>query len=481
MGAFLTNDKNGYYWILLSYLADSNIYITDSTLLPNTPSKLQSYVDFYPELYNPVLPQKLTFEINGRPVAYAIVSLPSGLVYADIGVPIGRFTLVVKDEAGNVLKTESYNAKNYAMFLGVMAQSYDERRTDIEANKADQRFQQMRSGRLYNILGAYFDFPPPPGWDTQKYRDAILGGCGPGFISAFFFGSTKRGVVDVIKSITCEDPTVSQALGGIRWRVRSAANSAPDDPGTKGFYVTSQANIGHVFVPPHYKAILSSELWWANAADILVNGSERTVVDEQIIKKTNSYIEAPVSGPFDLQSQTLQFSVEEEGVPGTKVFYNTSFILPTTNAFMAAADIVAQNPGLTDAVHGSADGLLRIGVYPVAGKTFKITIVSGTALPQLGWRPGASVHVAPDQLDNPWQTTVVALSAGAVNFVQGIDFNLVQETGEIVWLPSTALNVGVPPAGTVLEADYTYQMRREILKEVELVKEANSIINFEWA
>jgi len=481
MGAFLSTDKNGYYWILLSYLADENIYVTDSTLVPNTPSKLQTYLDFYPALYNPVLPQRLTFEINDRPVAYAIITDPSGMVYTDIGVPHGKFTFTTKDAAGNVLKVEAFNAKNYAMFLGVMAQSYDERRTEIELNKADQRFKQMRSGRVFNILGAMFDFPPPPGWDTQKYRDAVLGGCGPGFISSFFHGSTKKGVVDTIKSITCEDPEVFEARRGVRWVVRTNVNAAPDDPGTKGFYITDQANMGHVFVPPHYRAVLASELWWANAADIVVNGSSRSVTDEEIIKKTNSFVEAPIPGPFDLQSRTLQFSIEEVGDPTTKTTYNTTFPLPTTDAYMAAATILAQNPGLTDAVHGSIDGLLRIGVYPEAGKVFRITIVSGTALSQLGWNPGDSADVAPDQLDNPFQTTPVSLTVDATTFIDGIDFVSVPETGEIVWFPSTALNIGVPPSNTVLVAAYTYQMRREIIKEVELVKHVNSIINYEWA
>jgi hypothetical protein len=481
MGAFLTSDKNGYYWILLSYLADENIYVTDTTLLPNTPSKLQTYVDFYPELYNPVLPQKLTFEINEVPVAYAIITSPSGMVYVDIGVPLGRFTLVTKNAAGDVLRTESYNAKNYAMFLGVMAQSYNERRTDIEANMADQKFQEMRSGRVYNILGAYFDFPPPPGWDVAKYRAAVLGGCGPGFISSFFHGTTKEGVTGTIKSITCEDPTVGPAQGGVRWVVRNQANSNPTDPGAKGFFVTSQANIGHAFTPPHYRAILASELWWANAVDVTVNGSTMVVPDEQIVKLTNSYIEAPISGPFDLAGLTLQFSIEEVGDPSTKLTYNTSFPLPTTDAFMAAADIVAQNPTLTDAVHGSIDGLLRIGVYPVAGKTFRITITAGTALPVLGWKVGDSADVAPDQLANPWLTTPVGLTVGAVTFTDGVDFVSIPATGEIVWLASTSINIGVPPAGTVMDAAYTYQMRREIIKEVELVKHINDVIRYQWA
>lgn len=481
MGAFLTTDKNGYYWILLSYLADENIYVTDPSLLPYTPSKLQTYLDFYPELYNIALPQKLVFKVNGRPLAYAIITDPSGLVYIDVGVPHGQFTLTTHLAATDqLLKTEIFNAKNYAMFLGVMAQSYDERRTQIEINKADQRFKQMRSGRVYNILGAMFDFPPPPGWSTDKYRAAILGGCGPGFISSFFHGSTKKGVIDTIKSITCEDPTVYPARRGVRWVVRTAANSAPDDPGTKGFFVTTKANLSHVFTPPHYRAVLASEAWWANAVDIVVNGSSRTVTDEQMIKKTNSYVEGRVPGTYDLSSLTLQFTIEEVGDPSTKIAYNTSFILPTVNAFQAAADILAQNPSLTGAIHGSTDGLLRIGVAPVAGKVFRITVVSGTAMSQLGFKAGDSADVAPDQLENPFLITAVMLTDGVTNFIDGVDFVSIPETGQIVWFPSTSVNIGVPPAGSVLTAAYTYQMRREIVKEVDLVKHADSIINYEW-
>lgn len=482
MGAFLSTDKNGYYWILLSYLADENIYVTDSSLLPYTPSKLQTYVDFYPELFNPALPQKLVFEVNGKPIAYAIITDPSGIVYTDVGVPHARFTLVTRlVDTNEILKTEIFNAKNYAMFLGVMAQSYDERRTQIELNKADQKFQQMRSGRVFNILGAMFDFPPPPGWDTEKYRAAVLGGCGPGFISSFFHGATKKGVVDTIKSITCEDPDVFPAQRGIRWVVRTSANSAPDDPGTRGFYVTSEANLSHVFVPPHYKAIMASEAWWSHASDVVVNGSVRVVTDEQMIKKTNSYVEAKIPGPFDLQSRTLQFSIEEVGKPETKLNYNTTFPLPTVNAFQAAATILLQNPSLTDAVHGSASGLLRIGVYPVAGKVYRITIVSGTAMEAMGFKAGDSADVAPDQLENPWLTTPVTLADGVTTFTDGVDFTSVPETGQIVWEPSTAINIGVPVAGSVLVAGYSYQMRREILKEVDLVKDSNAIIQFEWS
>jgi hypothetical protein len=64
--------------------------------------------------------------------------------------------------------------------------------------------------------------------------------------------------------------------------------------------------------------------------------------------------------------------------------------------------------------------------------------------------------------------------------VDGVDFTSIPETGQIVWNPSTVLNTGVPLAGVILQANYSYQMRREILQLAERAKEVNDIIQFEW-
>jgi hypothetical protein len=479
MGSFFTQDKSGYYWFLLGYLQDENIYVRDSRLLPYTPGKSQTYVDFYPALYNPVLPQSVQFKVNDQTVAWAKISLASGAAYTDIPVPLGAFKL--ETWHGSVLlKTEQFISKNYAMFLGVQAQSYDERLADLDLVKADQDFIQMRSDSLYPILGAMFDFPPPPGWDVQQYRDAILGGCGPGLRQAFFDGTTKAGVSEAIEAVTCELPTIYQGQRGNRWTVFDNANSDPANPAARGFYITDNADISHVFTPPHYRAVMASQIWWARSSLIVVNGSVRTPPTEDMLKNTDSYIEAPVPEMYDLQSRTLTFTIEQPGVRFTTQTFFTSFILPTFTAADVAAGILAANPSLTSAVYATAVGMVRIGVPPQAGKVFRITIIGGSALEQLGWRIGQSVDITPDSLANPWLTTPVTITDGVTTWVDGVDFTSIPETGEIVWKPSTALNTGVPLAGVTLQANYSYQMRREILQLAERAKEVNDIIQFEW-
>ena len=481
MGAFLTQDKSGYYWFLLGYLQDKNVYIRDGRLLPYTPGKLQTYVDYYPSLYNPVLPVTLTFKINGSQAAAAKISQPTGAAYANVSVPLGAFTFETWNGA-TLLRTEHFISKNYAMLLGVQAQSYDERLSDINLIKADIDFSQMRSERIYPIIGAMLGLAPPPGWSVQQYRDAILGNpMFPGLRQAFFDGTTQAGILGAAEAITQVPAALAPGQNGIRWTVRSRANSQPANPASMGFYVTSRADMSHAFAPPHYPAVCAFENWWGHAAILTVNGSVRTPPPETLRKATNSFLEGQVPQPYNLQGQTLVFTVNQPGVLFTTRTYSTTFGIPTVTAAQVAAQILSQNPGLTSAVYATAAGTLRLGVPPQAGKVFRITITGGSSLQSLGLVIGQSVDVSPDQASpTHGLTTPVSITDGATTWADGTDFNSVPATGQIVWNPSTAANTGVPPAGTLLTATYSYQMRREVMAVVEAAREVNDILEYVW-
>ncbi len=500
MGAFLSANKNGYWAFILTYLADKNVYVKDQSLLPYTPSKLQTYVDLWPALYNPALPETLVLEINGIAVASGVINTPLGLLSADLPVPLGSFTLVTRRKStGETLRIEKYNSKYFAWILGVMAQGLDERLTAINLTKSDQRFSTIRTSRLYPVVGVFFEFAPPPGWEDPKYRAAILGGCGPGFTQSFLDGGTKGGVEETIKSITCQDPVVKPARNGIRWVVRTRANWDPTDP-NRCFYVrdrahTDPSNPDTPLYLPHRRAVVASGLFWDDAVDIDVPGSQRSVgigsippvPQEDLVRVTESFLQSPVAGPYNgpgLDSLNLKFTIrtddEATGASSVATYY-TAFPMPTHDAITAAANIRVANPTLTDAVYADAAGHLRIGVYPQAGKVFTITIVGGTALPVLGLNVGDSVEVAPDNLANPWIVGVISLVDSLGNpFVQGVDFTIDISTGEVIWIPSTVINNNVPPAGTVLFASYVYEMRREIQAIVSRVKDCNDIIKYAW-
>ena len=486
MGSFYTPNKGGAFWTLVSYLADENVWIKDRTLLPYTTSRLQIYTDLFPSLYsgNPYYPTVLSVWINDVLVGYGFVANPAGLFYVPLPVPKDNFKLEVRDEFGTIVyRTEFWNAKNYAMFLGVTAQSLEERLSDLQLLKADQRFQTIRTGRLYAVVGAFFNFPPPAGWTDDEYRHAILGhtpDC-PGFVKSFFYGASRKGVVDTIKSITCSTVEVKRAKDVFTWVLYDDANApSPTDPGALSWFITDDANLGHVFAYPNQRAILLDDDFFNKAAVLTVDGSERTVTAESVSKGTGSFIEAPVVQPFDLAGLSLDISIETLNTPGTLVNYSTSFPLPTTTAATAAAYMLAQNPGLTAAVYGAPDGHLRVGTAAVAGAIQRITIVGGTACAALGLVPGTTQDVHPDQLANPWVLGTVALTAGAISFTQGVEFNLVAGTGEIVWAPSSIANPNVPPAGSVFTAAYTYQMRREIEKMAELAKSVDTALVFQY-
>lgn len=486
MGSFYTPDKGGAFWALVSYLADKNVWIKDRTLLPFTPSRQQIYTALYPDQYsgNPYYPTVLSVWINNVLAGYGFVNTPDGLFYVPLNVPKDNFKLEVRDELGTtVLTTEFWNAKNYAMFLGVAAQSLEERRADLELVKADQRFQKIRTGRLFAVLGEFFDFPPPPGWTDAQYRAAILGdndGC-PGFVKSFFKGSLRKGVVDTIKSITCDDVEVLRAKDVFTWVLYDDANApSPTDAGALAWFITDDANLSFPFVYPNQQAVLLDNAFFQKGVVLQVGGSERTVTDEDVFKSTNSFIEAPIVEPFDLAGKTLDLSVEVLDVPGSLVNYSTTFPLPTTTAAGAAAEMLLQNPGLTSAVYGTLDGHLRIGIPPVAGQTQRLTIVGGSACADLGLVPGTTMDIHPDVLANPWVVSGMALVYGAFTYTQGVEFDLDATRGQIVWKASSLANPNVPPAGAIFKASYTYQMRREIEKMAELAKSVDSAIVFQY-
>ncbi len=325
MGSFYTPDKGGYYWTLISYLADRNVWIKDRTLLPYTPNRTQIYTDLFPDLYsgNPYYPTVLSVWINDTLVGYSFVTNPAGLFYLPLPVPKDNFKLEVRDEFGTrVLKTEFWNAKNYAMFLGVTAQSLEERRVDLELLKADQRFQTIRTGRLFSVVGEFFDFPPPPGWTDDEYRHAILGhspDC-PGFVKSFFRGASRKGVVDTIKSITCSPVVVQRAKDVITWVLYDDANAPnPTDPGAEAWFLTDDANLNYPFVLPNQQIALLDNDFFNKAAVLSIDGSLRSVPAESVAKGTDSFVEASVVEPFDLAGLTLDISIEVLNSPGTLV------------------------------------------------------------------------------------------------------------------------------------------------------------------
>lgn len=491
MGAFLTADKSGYYWFLLGYMQDGNIYVRDTRLLPFTPGKPQTYVDFYPQLYTTPSPTKLTFAINGKQIASALLTASNGLVYADIPVPLGKFTLTTLWN-GTVIRTEEYISKNFAMFMGVQAQSFSDRLTGLQAVAADQSFQTIRSDSLYPVIGAYFGFPPPPGWTPQQYREALLGGCGPGMLVAALMGTTQGAIVTAIEAVTCETPTIGPMFGGNRWVVRTRANSQPSNPAARGFYITSRADSDHVFVAPHYQAVMGSELWWSKASQVVVNGSVRVISagnPDVMTKETNSFMQSGLAGPYPaIAGQTLAFSIEQvqDGAPADNtIICTTTFPAGTTTAAQVAAAICTQNPFITHPFDPiiptyAFGNFLRLGLFPTANVVYRLTIIGGTALPALGFSIGQSVDIAPDQLANPWQTTNVTITDGVNTFVDGTDFYNIPSTGQIIWLPSSTLKPNVPPMGTTLYASYSYQMRREILKLVGDVQDTTDILYYSW-
>ena len=481
MGNLFTNGKNEYYWRLMSYLQDENVYVSDRRVVPYTPALLQDYVDFFPQLYTAFPVTTLSLFINNKLIGYGTLNDPSGLFYLKVSVPKGAFTLQVKNALGDVLRTEFYNAKNYAMFMEVAAQSYADRRVQIEQLYKDLSYDTLRSERVYPVVGAFFGFLPPPGWTNQQYRDAVLGDgadC-PGFVSSFFQGGSRLGFIDTIKSITCDTVTLGAVQNGDRWVVFDDANApSPTDTLSADAWFVSDADD----IPaPNHRVLVMSDDYIASAVAVTISGATRVVVDERVFKSTNSYLESPVAEAYVLAGKTFTFAVGEAALPTSMATkYTTTFGALTTTAAQAAADILAQNPALTSAVYATS-GRLRLGVAPVDGVVQSITAVSGSALGDLGFYQGQFIDVGSDTLANPYSSTTVSIVYGAFTFIEGVNFAVDQASGAILWNPSSLAEPNIPPAGAVMQASYSYVMRREIETMAEKAKDPSLTVEYIYA
>jgi len=493
MGAFYSPNKGTYFWGLVSYLADNNVWLKDASLLPYTPSRQQVYMDLFPNLYsgNPYYPTVLSVWINDVLVAYGFVNTPAGLFYSKISVPPGKFKLEIRDETGEVvITTEYWNSKNYAMFLGVMAQSLEERMAGIKLAGSNQNFATIQSGWLYDDLGEFFNFPPPPSWTTQQYRNAILGdgGTHPGFTKSFFKGGTTSGVVETIQSITGVAPTFQRVKNVYRWVLYDDAHApSPLNEDALASFLLDDTHIGEAVTAPNGVINLMDDTYYSKAVVASIPNSENVVVSENVLKVTDSFIQAPVLGPFVLDGLTLQFSVQRIDVLGTPVTYSVVFPEGTTTGNLAATAIGAAYPSLGASIYAIADGHLRIGIPPVDGQVLQLTIVGGTACTVLGLIPGQSLSVQPDALANPWILSSNPATSGKVTitwnsqtYTQGGNYTIDTTTGAIIWAPSSPTNPTVPPAGSAYQASYTYQMRREIQQMAQLAKAVNSALVYQY-
>jgi len=478
MGSFYSQGKNEYYWRFLEFLQDANVYPNDKQTLPYTPARPLVYTDLFPGLYIAFPITVLSVFINDKLAGQAKLNTPDGLFYCPLNTPKDEFALEVRTAAGKVLRRERYSAKNFAMFFDVAAQSYEDRRIEIEQVRKDQSYRTIRTGRIYPVVGAFFDFPPPPGWSPDEYRATVLGDalCKPGFVKAFFKGGTRAGIIEAVQSIIgCDLVEIVPVDDGRRWVLYDRA-SAPDPVvgGPNAWYISDTA-----LTPPKNRIVLNDEAYFRGAAVLRIHGGERVVANEPVLKASNSYIEAGLAEPYVLAGKTLTFQVEDLGDPTTWMQFATTFGPATTTAAQAAADILAQNPSLGPAVYAQG-AVLRVGVPPAVGQTRRITVTKGTALADLGWVAGQAVDVGNDRLANIHPTSPVALTFGGDTFTDGLEVEAIQATGEIVWDPSSAGLTNIPPAGSTLLAAYTYVPEREVREILKRITKVNDLIELEW-
>jgi hypothetical protein len=415
------------------------------------------------------------------------ITTTDGFCWCEVQVPLGVFSLTIKDNAGHILEKKSYISKNFAMMLALMSETLGGSDANLAETEKNTDETELSPEFIYPNVGVFFDFTIPKNWTFPMYRETVLGNGSskPGLVNSFRYGGTRKGIIDTIKSICGVTPTIYQTYPQVkRWTIYT--DPITPSPGSQAWVLRNSA------LPEgdtRHRISLQEQKTQRKKFTVEINGSSFTVSDSTIVKGGNQFFRTGVVGPtFDLSGLTLAFSVSI-WESGSQTFWR---VAQTTfaGAAMTPADIESQiktsNTWLSDQfeVFLDATGRLCIGYQAyLDGRIVTLTVLEGTANARLGTVTGTTADIVADQLPVKYitNTLVVVDPSTLVTYTVGggpEDLTIDWDSGRFVWPKNSAiLN---PEQGNPLTASYVTYFREEIEDLVDKVKKATDEIVFKW-
>lgn len=161
---------------LITSLVDAHVYDQQyAYVLPYTPAKAITIVE---NLLGVVAQDIVTIYINGTAVAQAKVVDNTGLIYADLYLPLGVLTLEIKTATPTptLLQAQQFRTLNLYLYMQIFGALFKDYRSEISQIATDLNFWTVRDNQIYPNFGYLYDFAPTFFWDLPTYRKVLLGG-----------------------------------------------------------------------------------------------------------------------------------------------------------------------------------------------------------------------------------------------------------------------------------------------------------------
>jgi len=340
MGAIISSGSNSIFYKLVENTYVKDIYEQQWNVLPYTPDRKQTFVDFYPDLWSDTSDVFLRVFLNETQIARVKIVNIFGLIYCNIDVPYREFEIVVKsDDLLTIYKTYKFISLNLHLYYELLGEKFKDLRIENEKIFGDLYNESVRDEKIYDNFGSYIRLIKTPAFDYDEYRRYVLGNdTFIGNFKASLYGSTEKGIKEAIGSITEQYPTIGSQRDRVGWRLKENElyNHVLDSSLGNGF---------PLILDPKYKRFVII---------IYVNNSTRNITNEEILMKeqdgTNYLLHNYLTSTIVTiagYTENINFRVDRtngsiswvsgqpQPVVGSKYYVNYSYYLKEISEFVA--------------------------------------------------------------------------------------------------------------------------------------------------
>ena len=382
-------------------------------------------------------------------------------------------TYIIDNVSGRKVNNINFKTYNYLIFPSVLGKIFNQKQIELKEARGNLYKTDAASSAIYQNFGSFFKFEQPAWLDEKSYRRCVLGNDGnPGLLDAGMNGGTFKGIKQAISAISSGNATLSDqsATKYLTTYLDYTEVEEVEDLPTINLYDASQSySTGDIIA---YNENISDP---TIAPDVSYNYLERVDdpvgdVSGNIIQLGSQYFKNVDSiykdGYFGIVNSdhtevSIHKVVRDEILP-----VGTVATKDTHEDWIFKEEYDPQT--LTDPLSYTHNYI--INTWNINCTNWVKAIVNERYVVY-----GNTIKLNNTDLVESEQVTVVNASTN-VPYVPSTDYTVDRENGYINWTNSNTK----PEDGTYVNISYSVDIRKEIIRIINLIKYPQININYIW-
>lgn len=119
-------------------------------------------------------------------------------------------TYIIDNVSGKKVNNINFKTYNYLIFPSVLGKIFNQKQIELKEARGNLYKTDAASSAIYQNFGSFFDFEQPAWLDEKSYRRCVLGDdSNPGLLDAGMNGGTFKGIKQAISAISSGNATLS--------------------------------------------------------------------------------------------------------------------------------------------------------------------------------------------------------------------------------------------------------------------------------